>query len=242
MKCVKCQKEFNNNEQFCPICGGVLVEEKTKVFQTIFNPQENIETLNISTNPVNNKINSNLNETISSNVSSMQNDFSTNSKNTFVGTEQYVKAYIGKNYEKIWNNKWSWPAFLMPVIYLLYRKYWKLSYYAIAAFLIITGILTIIGLNSLSFLSNFIVGAYFGLNFNSLYKKYAEQQVNEIIKKNSNASPDELLKILSQKGKPAKWVVWYFIPILVIALILLIIFSVLAPGIEVIKNISSIVG
>ena len=44
MKCVKCQKEFNNNEQFCPICGSVLTEEKTNTFQTIFNPQENRNT------------------------------------------------------------------------------------------------------------------------------------------------------------------------------------------------------
>ena len=50
-----------------------------------------------------------------------------------------------------------------------------------------------------------------------------------------------LLKILSQKGKPAKWVVWYFIPIIFIAIILYIFFLVMAPGLEVIKNISSVI-
>ena len=237
MKCVKCQNEFNSNEQFCHSCGTVLTEEKTNTFQTIFNPQENIETLNTSSNEINNGINSNFNET----GCAPANNFLINSNNTFNKNDQYVKAYIGKNYEKIWNNKWSWPAFLMPVIYLIYRKYWKLSLYAAISFIVITSILSLIGLDSLSFLSNFIVGAYFGLNFNFLYKKYVEQQVNVVINQNPNASQDELLKILSQKGKPAKWVVWYFIPIIFIAIILYIIFLVMAPGIEVIKNISSVI-
>ena len=86
-----------------------------------------------------------------------------------------------------------------------------------------------------------MVAAYFGLNFNFLYKKYVEQQVNVIINQNPNASQDELLKIFSQKGKPATWVVWYFIPIIFIAIILYIFFLVMAPGLEVIKNISSVI-
>ena len=101
MKCIKCQKEFNSNEQFCPICGTILTEEKTNTFQTIFNPQENIETLNTSSNEINNGINSNFNET----GCAPANNFSINSNNTFDKNDQYVKAYIGKNYEKIWNNK-----------------------------------------------------------------------------------------------------------------------------------------
>ena len=68
MKCVKCEKEFNNNEEFCPICGSVLTEEKTNTFQTIFNPQENIETLNTSPNEINSSINVSFNKTVSAPV------------------------------------------------------------------------------------------------------------------------------------------------------------------------------
>ena len=103
MKCLKCQMKYSKESTHCN------------------NPQENIETLNTSSNEINNGINSNFNET----GYAPANNFSINSNNTFDKNDQYVKAYIGKNYEKIWNNKWSWPAFLMPVIYLIYRKYWN---------------------------------------------------------------------------------------------------------------------
>ncbi len=226
MKCLHCQKEYFNGEQICPICKSALVNERSDVFAGLYDPnqsrsattnQASIETLNVD--PINNF----------SSIPSLSSS-----------QDELVALYIGKNYNKIKNNKWSWPAFFFPVPYLFYRKQWKVGGITLIAVMVASSILSNIGLGVIGVFTNNIAGIYFGLNFNVHYLSYVQNDVSEILQNNPNKNIMEIQEIIKKKGKPAKAVIFYFIGLAILLMIFLFAFLPMLPGLEFIWQIREI--
>ena len=230
MKCVHCQKEYINGEQVCPICGSVLVNntvnERAEVFAGLYDSNMNMSSI----------ANKSSIETL--NVYSV-NNFST-ATNFTTSQEDLIALYIGKNYNKIKNNKWSWPAFFFPVPYLFYRKQWKVGGIALIAIMVASLILSTIGLSVIGILANNLVGIYFGLKFNEHYLAYVQNDVSEILRNNPNKNMMEVQEIIKKKGKPVKAVIYYFIGLAVLLIIFLLVLLPMLPGLEFIWKIREI--
>jgi len=109
--------------------------------------------------------------------------------------EQLLKAFIGNNYEKIAQKKFSVPALLLSWIYTLYRKIYLPS---------IIGMIAIILLGFLPSMVYYIIVFAFviilGINFNKWYIEYAKKQIRKIKLNNQNISENELISICKEKG------------------------------------------
>src|SRR5699024_1096529 len=84
--------------------------------------------------------------------------------------EKYIEAYIGKNYNKIMNSAFSWPTFLVSIIYFLYRKLWlyALIYYIIS-FLITLIFDSIFNMPTITSLISIIYSFIVAMKFKDLY-------------------------------------------------------------------------
>ena len=109
--------------------------------------------------------------------------------------DKLLAAFIGDNYDKITNNKFSLSACFLCVWYLCYRKIYILS-------IVIAIVNTMIGLflPVLSGVYSIVLMVISGCLFNKLYVKYAKKKINKIKAENPNMSEDDLIKIVRQKG------------------------------------------
>lgn len=155
-----------------------------------FNNQNNYNNMNNSyNNQTNNSydsqsnFNNNYNNQVTSNNSSSNFD------------EELIKAYIGKNADKIINQKFSWCGFFLSSTYLFYRKMWLIG-------LLILGInfLATTFLPSFSGIVSLALTLFVGLKFKDLYLNHVGEKVEEIKKQYPNASKEELLRRCYEKG------------------------------------------
>ena len=109
--------------------------------------------------------------------------------------EQLLNAYIGINADNIKKESFSLPACFLSIIYLLYRKMWSL---AIVVFTV--AIMVMIFLPPYATIIFFVVDIILGIKFNEMYVNHAKEQINEIRRKNPNASNKELLELCTKKG------------------------------------------
>lgn len=109
--------------------------------------------------------------------------------------EDYKKAYIGKNYEKIKEGKFSIPAFIFGGYYFLYRKLWL---YAII--LIIFNLAITFFVEDYSSIIIIITYILVGMKFNSIYLKKVDQNIEKIKQQNLDKTSNELLNICRKKG------------------------------------------
>lgn len=117
-----------------------------------------------------------------------------NNQPTTTVDEDYLKAYIGNNYDTISNKSFNIFAFLFAQYYCLYRKQYKLF-----------GILILVSIVSIFFggLSVFVdigVKIYFGIKFNELYLKEAEKDIKLIEATNQNKTKEEIIELCKKKG------------------------------------------
>ena len=109
--------------------------------------------------------------------------------------EKMLMAYIGNNYDKIINNKFSICSFFLNWIYVAYRKFYSLLAILIGVIMIIIflpdSLFTIIAL-----VTNIILGLF----FNKWYVLYAKKRTNKIKQDNANATEAELISICKKKG------------------------------------------
>ena len=226
MKCINCQKEYYNGEQVCPICGSVLVNNvvngREAVFSGLYQPNVNTTT-GINSTPI---------ETLNLNASS--------ETNVTTSQEDLVALYIGKNYYKIKNHKWSWPAFFVPVPYLFYRRQWKIGVIALIAITVASTLLDLIGLGIISLFASNIAGIYFGLNFNKNYLAYVQNDVSQILQQNSNKSMLEIQELIKKKGKPFKAIIYYLIGLAILLILFVLVLLPWLPGLKFIWQIRQI--
>ena len=107
---------------------------------------------------------------------------------------EYIKEYIGPNYEKIINNTFSWPTFLFSILYFIYRKlYLYTILYLIINAIIIIVFEYVLNLSILSSILSIVLSFIVAFKFKDLYfykmnkelKKAQEQNldISEVCKK-----------------------------------------------------------
>lgn len=108
--------------------------------------------------------------------------------------EDFLRAYVGNNYEKIKNNSFSIPTFFLGAYYFLYRK---LYLYGIILAAINLACSIIGGYTSLA---SFIIQIILCLNFSKIYLQFAQKKIEIIKQSNLDKSNQELLEICRKKG------------------------------------------
>lgn len=113
--------------------------------------------------------------------------------------EKYIEAYIGKNYDKIMNSTFSWPTFLVSIIYFLYRKLWlyALIYYIIN-FLITLIFDSIFNMPTITSLISIIYSFIVAMKFKDLYLYKINRDIKKI--RMSTNNEEEILENIKKKG------------------------------------------
>lgn len=161
----------------------------------------NIKNINITNNnnPLfgNNSINNNIpnnqinQPTTNNNQTNEIPNQSTNPPLTDNDKEDYIKAFIGKNYDKIKELKFSIPAFFLNITYMLYRK---MFLYSILLFIISLILGTIFPIATVA------LPIAIALLFKPLYMNFVKAKVTKIITNNNGKSKEEIINICSKKG------------------------------------------
>lgn len=116
--------------------------------------------------------------------------------NIKISDEEYLKAYIGKNYDSLKNEKISIPALLFGPFYLLYRKMWLDA--------LIVSLISIILINytttELFIILQILIEIYLGLKLNSIIIQRASSNVEKIKMSNPDKSDKDILKICQKSG------------------------------------------
>lgn len=108
--------------------------------------------------------------------------------------EEYLSAYIGKNYDTIKQKGFNVFAFFLTHYYLLYRKqskyFWMLV--GISFFTLFFG-----GIGSIV---SFIIPIFAGIKFNEMYIQEAEKDIQLIVNTNKGKTDEEIIELCKQKG------------------------------------------
>ena len=137
--------------------------------------------------------------------------------------DRLLAAYIGNNYNKIIQKKFSWPAFIFNAFYVAYRK----VYIQTIVIYIILEIATLINnflggvlplLSSLLYLIIiYSIMFLLGKNFNKLYIDYSKKQIEKIKQENPNDADNDLIRKCQAKGGTS---IWAMIGIIILASII----------------------
>ena len=186
-------KQDNTNEEINSSADSINISNTNN---------DNIETLS-------------LNEPINNNI--------INSNNNQTDEEELLKAFIGKNYDKITTRPFNIAGFFFTTFYLFYRK---MFLYGIILFFI-NFIISIIIKN---FIIILLLGIIVGFLINKLYLNYAKKKIEKIKLKNSEKNIEELKIICSTKGGTSigKIFLGLFVEIIItfVTLIILIIMNI----------------
>ena len=112
--------------------------------------------------------------------------------------DRLLMAYVGDNYFKIKNKKFSVPSFFLSYLYTSYRKYYLLTF---IIFLITT--ISFAFSEVLFYIIYIIMDVVVAFNFNKWYLKNAEKSIRKIKNDNPSLSENDLVMLCSKKGKPS---------------------------------------
>lgn len=138
--------------------------------------------------------------------------------------DKLIRAYVGKNYDKINAKKFSFPSLFFNYIYALYRKYFIIF----IIILLISSVFANIS-ETIYYLIYFVSSIVLGINFNKWYIKYATNQVNKIKNDNPNMSEDQLINLCSKKGGTSVGMI--FIGIIIIGIIIICVLGTILSSI-----------
>lgn len=113
-----------------------------------------------------------------------------------IAEEDFVKSYVGNNYEKIVSNGFSFPTFFLNIYYTLYRKMWL---YSLLWFLF-NIIISIAFDKYTSILIVIFVNALLAVNFSKLYLQLVSKRVSKIKQNNSSMTNKEIMDLCKKKG------------------------------------------
>lgn len=186
-----------------------------------FEVQNNVEMTN-TTNNLQNNISSE--QPVSNNI-----NFGTSNEEE---SKELLKAYIGKNYEKITTRKFNFAGAFFGALYMFYRKMFG---YAIIVFLInltISSVISNVIKNSvLNFVISILLGVIVGIFVNNIYVKFSNQKINKIKSKNPSKNIDELKSICANKGGTSIGYIFLgIITEIVMAIIIAIIMTIFSIG------------
>ena len=131
--------------------------------------------------------------TNNSNVIIQQNINQTPSNDTSINDEELLKAFIGKNYDKITTKPFNFAGFFFTVFYMFYRKMFLYGTILAIAHMVILCIV-----NSIIVTIIFIIAM--GLLANKIYLYYSKKKIIKIKLQNPQKNINELKDICSKKG------------------------------------------
>ena len=131
-----------------------------------------------------------------------------------------LKAYVGKNYDKITKKKFNFSAFFFGSLYLCYRK--------MLLFGLLLFIITIIATNFISPIISLLLMFIMGLATNQFYINYANKKIKQIKDKHPDSSREELISLCTSKGGTSfpRLIVGFIIQ-LIVAIIVALILSII---------------
>ena len=115
----------------------------------------------------------------------------------FVGDEKQ-SYYFGK-WEKNEQRSWNWAAFFATFFWLGYRKMYKFVLLILLFFIIVDGIIILVGIDG-GWINQYIgigIGAALGIGGNFEYKKFAQREIKKLEK---HYSGDQLLEEVQKRG------------------------------------------
>lgn len=114
--------------------------------------------------------------------------------------DRLVTEYIGKNADKIENEKVNWVAALLGQeigpIWFFYRKSWLLGIGFIIVSLIVSKITSALGISKAYYVMFFI----YLFSADKLYLWDVRRKVRKIMQDNSNLDEQQLLELVKEKG------------------------------------------
>lgn len=224
MTCPNCKNQIQSNAKFCKYCGESLSplnshQDQFGYSNTYSNTtneysDEHQDQFNYS-NTYSNTTDDYSDEhkeqfNYSNTYSNTTNDYSDDHKEQFsysqlysdmltpsiTSDEDYIKAYVGKNYETIKEEKLSVPALILGPIYLLYRKMWLFA----LAIIFINYLLLVYCNQETTMIIQLLIHVYIGLKFNNIYMQNTLKKIDEIKMSNPDKSSTELLDICKKQG------------------------------------------
>jgi len=118
---------------------------------------------------------------------------SSTTENTTGEDEELLKAFIGKNYEKITTRPFNFAGFFFTSLYMFYRK---MFLYGFLVFILNLIIINLIDISIISLAINVLIGVF----VNKIYLKHAKSKINKIKTSNAQKSFNEIKEICSSKG------------------------------------------
>lgn len=169
MYCPRCGTNITRNVEYCPHCGANIKDELARYN---FNPVQE-STIEIEKQPTH------------------EEQYQYSLEYSYGNKDDFIKAYIGKNYDKIKSQKFSFPTFFLGSIYFFYRKLYALG-------LIWMIVIFILGIMNLAFL---LMGQIIlACSFSKIYLNIVKNRIKAIAMQNKRNSQDEIITQCKQKG------------------------------------------
>ena len=164
MYCLRCGTKVDDKAITCPHCNANIKEEYAR-----YNYVPRNETNNKNTH---------------------DDQYLYSVKYSYGNEEDFIQAYVGKNYEKIKKSDFSIPSFFLGPFYFCYRKYSVLAIIWIICFFLFftTGVIPLI----MAIASGFL--------FPKIYLQEVKKRTKEIRLKNKNQGKEAIKEICSKKG------------------------------------------
>ena len=179
--------------------------------------------------PIENTEQKDLKKEVSPTINQSIENTSNNQDKRFVSEdEKYIKAYIGRNYNKIEKRKFNISAFVFSIFYLLYRKRYMLSFFLIILISAIFFLLNqYLSLGQTEFLLIcigilLIIMLLLGLTFNKTYFQRAINKVSDY--KEAYKNNDDILIACTKKGRTnlSRVFLIFLLPLFILLILLII--------------------
>lgn len=169
MYCFRCGTKVDDKIEYCPHCGANVKEELAR-YSYPRNQQEEQKP----------KINQ-----------THEDQYIYSLKYSYGDKEEFIRAYVGNNYDKIKNSKFSLSTFFFGPIYFFYRKLYKIGIIWLVISIILGWAFPLLAL---------IIRIIISINFSNTYLKEVEKRVKTIRTQNKNLDKETLLNRCKIKG------------------------------------------
>ena len=134
-----------------------------------------------------------------------------------------VRTYIGEGYEKIKDESFSLPAFLLGPLYMFYRKLYA---YGVLSILLILLVLNLDIMTEESIIIAYLTfDVLFGIFFNKIYMSEVKKRINIIKNNNTEAKEEELIRICKNQGRTTIIVPIIYVLTIILGVGLLLLFD-----------------
>lgn len=219
MYCLRCGTKVDDKVEYCPHCGANIKEELSRYDYTPKEINHQEPTINLQPSHKE-QFEYSQKYSYAKNNQQVQKD----KKSTISPqNEEYLKAYVGNNYEKIKKSSFSFPTFFLGPIYMFYRKLYIVGF----IWILLSAIATMF------FELYFIAIIIMAILFRNIYFAHALKKVEAIKRKLIGLDHETIIKECKKSGGTN---------IMVPIIISILIFALIVVGINIAtESISNII-